>query len=56
LEGAAQAAAEPKEAAAALGEIADPTALKFLEPAAGDPHSDVRKLVRWAIGRCQAAV
>jgi HEAT repeat protein len=45
-----------KEAAAALGEIADPTALKFLEPAAGDPDPDVRKLVRWAIGRCQAAV
>ena len=45
-----------KEAAAALGEIASPTALVFLEPAAGDPDPDVRKLVRWAIGRCQAAV
>jgi HEAT repeat protein len=45
-----------KEAAAALGEIASPTALIFLEPAAGDPDPDVRKLVRWAIGRCQAAV
>ena len=33
-----------------------PTALVFLEPAAGDPDPDVRKLVRWAIGRCQAAV
>ena len=42
--------------AAALGEIADPSALAFLEPAAGDPDPDVRKLVRWAIGRCQAAV
>ena len=45
-----------KEAAAALGEIADPAALVFLEPAAGDPDPDVRKLVRWAIGRCQATV
>ena len=45
-----------KEAAAALGEVTDPTALKFLEPAVGDPDPDVRKLVRWAIGRCQAAV
>jgi HEAT repeat protein len=45
-----------KEAAAALGEIASPTALVFLEPASGDPDPDVRKLVRWAIGRCQAAV
>ena len=45
-----------KEAAAALGEIADPTALVFLEPATSDPDPDVRKLVRWAIGRCQAAV
>ena len=45
-----------KEAAAALGEIANPTALVFLEPAAGDPDPDVRKLVRWAIGRCKAAV
>ena len=45
-----------KEAAAALGEIADPAALVFLEPAVGDPDPDVRKLVRWAIGRCQATV
>jgi HEAT repeat protein len=45
-----------KEAAAALGEIADPSALVFLEPAAGDPDPDVRKLVKWAIGRCRAAV
>jgi len=45
-----------KEAAAALGEVTDPTALKFLEPAADDPDPEVRKLLRWAIGRCQAAV
>jgi HEAT repeat protein len=44
-----------KEAAAALGEIADPPALIFLERATGDPDPDVRKLVRWAIERCQAA-
>ena len=44
-----------KEAAAALGEIAEPSALIFLERSAGDPDPDVRKLVRWAIGRCQAA-
>ena len=44
-----------KEAAAALGEIADPPALVYLQRAASDPDPDVRKLVRWAIERCQAA-
>ena len=42
-----------KEAAAALGEIADPRSLAALEAAANDPDPDVRKLIQWAIGRCQ---
>ena len=44
-----------KEAVSALGEIGDPAALALLEPAAEDPDPDVRKLVRWAIGRCRSA-
>jgi len=43
-----------KEAAAALGEIADPQALPYLEAAKDEPDPDVRKLIRWAISRCQA--
>jgi HEAT repeat protein len=43
-----------KEAAAALGEIADASALEWLEPCLDDPDPDVRKLIRWAIGRCQS--
>ncbi len=42
-----------KEAAAALGEIADPAGLPALELSANDPDPDVRKLIHWAIGRCQ---
>ncbi|MGH1574701.1 HEAT repeat domain-containing protein [Methylobacterium sp. P31] len=42
-----------KEAAAALGEIADPRGLAALEAACNDPDPDVRKLIQWAIGRCQ---
>ena len=45
-----------KEAAAALGEIARPDGARLFRAAAGDPDPDVRKLVRWAIGRCKAAV
>ena len=41
---------------AALGEIAHPQALSFLERACDDPDPDVRKLIRWAIGRCRAEV
>jgi HEAT repeat protein len=40
-----------KEAAAALGEIADPLARAALAERADDPDPDVRKTVRWAIGR-----
>ena len=43
-----------KEAAAALGEIAEPRAVARLERCADDPDPDVRKLVRWAIERCRA--
>jgi HEAT repeat protein len=42
-----------KEAAAALGEIADPRALARLGRCIDDPDPDVRKLVRWAIERCR---
>jgi HEAT repeat protein len=38
-----------KEAAAALGEIANPSARPLLEPYSDDPDPDVRKLVRWAL-------
>lgn len=44
-----------KEAAAALGEIADPRTLAVLEASAGDPDPDMRKLVRWATDRCRAS-
>jgi HEAT repeat protein len=40
-----------KEAAAALGEIADPASLPLLREYAADPDPDVRKNVLWAIGR-----
>ena len=43
-----------KEAAAALGEIADPAARAGLEGGAGDPDPDVRKTARWALGRLAA--
>ncbi|WP_409566951.1 FAD-binding protein [Methylobacterium sp. J-048] len=36
-----------------LPAIADPRALPALEADFDDPDPDVRKLVRWAIGRCQ---
>jgi len=38
-----------KEAAAALGEIADRSALPHLENLVDDPDPDVRKNVRWAL-------
>ena len=38
-----------KEAAAALGEIADPSARPALEAAGDDLDPDVRKNVRWAL-------
>jgi HEAT repeat protein len=38
-----------KEAAAALGEIAHPSARPHLEARIDDPDPDVRKLVRWAL-------
>jgi Vesicle coat complex, various subunits len=44
-----------KDAAAALGEIADAGALPYLEKALGDPDPEVRKNARWAIGRIEAA-
>jgi len=42
-----------KEAAAALGEIADPRGLARLGRCIDDPDPDARKLVRWAIERCR---
>jgi HEAT repeat protein len=36
-----------KEGAAALGEIADPAGLTFLEAAFDDPDPEVRKNARW---------
>jgi HEAT repeat protein len=44
-----------KESAAALGEIADPAGLPFLEGLADDPDPDVRKNVRWALQRIGAS-
>jgi HEAT repeats/HEAT repeat len=38
-----------KEAAAALGEIADPAAMLYLERVQNDPDPEVRKNARWAI-------
>ena len=38
-----------KEAAAALGEIADPAAEPFLVLVANDPDPEVRKNARWAL-------
>ena len=43
-----------KESAAALGEIADPVARIALEAHGTDPDPDVRKTVRWALGRIAA--
>jgi HEAT repeat protein len=40
-----------KECAAALGEIADPAGLQFVERLADDHDPDVRKNARWAIQR-----
>lgn len=40
-----------KEAAAALGEIADTSARTHLEDHADDPDPDVRKNVQWALKR-----
>jgi len=40
-----------KECAAALGEIADPAGMVFLEGLANDPDPEVRKNVRWALQR-----
>src|SRR5262249_8092866 len=44
-----------QESAAALGEIADPAGLSFLEGLADDPDPDVRKNVRWAMQRISAS-
>ena len=38
-----------KEAAAALGEIADPAGARFLEPVLDDADPEVRKNARWAM-------
>jgi HEAT repeat protein len=38
-----------KEAAAALGEIADPAGAPFLEPVLDDADPEVRKNARWAM-------
>ena len=38
-----------KEAAAALGEIADASGRPYLEAVEDDPDPDVRKTVRWAL-------
>jgi hypothetical protein len=38
-------------AAAALGEIAHPSAKRHLEAHLDDPDPDVRKNLRWALGR-----
>jgi len=43
-----------KEGAAALGEIADPAGLKFLEPIVNDADPEVRKNARWAMQRILA--
>ena len=43
-----------KEAAAALGEIADPTAEPFLALVANDPDPEVRKNSRWALQQIAA--
>jgi vesicle coat complex subunit len=43
-----------KEAAAALGEIADPSAERFLDAVRDDPDPDVRKNVRWALQQISA--
>jgi HEAT repeat protein len=40
-----------KEVAGALGEIGHASALAFLQKHVDDPDPDVRKNVRWAIGR-----
>jgi HEAT repeat protein len=44
-----------KEAAAALGEIADPAAQPLLESVVNDPDPEVRKNARWAIQQCRGA-
>ena len=44
-----------KEVAAALGEIGQPSALAYLQKHVDDPDPDVRKNVRWAIGRLREA-
>jgi HEAT repeat protein len=38
-----------KESAAALGEIADPAAMPYLEHVQNDADPEVRKNARWAI-------
>ncbi len=40
-----------KEVAGALGEIGQSSALVYLQKHVDDPDPDVRKNVRWAIGR-----
>jgi HEAT repeat protein len=44
-----------KEAAAALGEIADPAAEPFLVLVANDPDPEVRKNARWGLQRIAAS-
>ena len=43
-----------KEAAAALGEIEAPEAIPALEAHLDDPDPDVRKNIRWALGRIRS--
>ena len=44
-----------KECAAAIGEIADPAGLQFVQQLADDNDPDVRKNARWAIQRITSA-
>ena len=44
-----------KEAAAALGEIADPAAEPYLVLVANDPDPEVRKNARWALQQIAAS-
>ncbi|UQR61330.1 HEAT repeat domain-containing protein [Bradyrhizobium sp. C-145] len=45
-----------KDAAAALGEIADPSARDALVARSRDDDPDVRKTVSWALGQIRARV
>ena len=47
---------QPQKDVAAAFEIADAGALPYLEKALGDPDPEVRKNVRWAIGRIEVSM